>query len=88
MRRWGRVPICKTFKPDHELGIRTHATLMRKERKRRSTKRVVWEKSDQKKRKEFFAALWFEKELGNKLVLDVRIWGQGFHYKLINKTGE
>jgi hypothetical protein len=33
MRRWGRVPICKTSRPDHELGIQTHTTLLRKERK-------------------------------------------------------
>jgi hypothetical protein len=32
MRRWGRVPIFKTFIPDHELGIQTHTTLPRKER--------------------------------------------------------
>jgi hypothetical protein len=33
MRRWGRVPICKASRPNHELGIQTHATLLRKERK-------------------------------------------------------
>jgi hypothetical protein len=33
MRRWGRVPICKASRPDHELGIQTHTTLLRKERK-------------------------------------------------------
>jgi hypothetical protein len=33
MRIWGRVPICESSRPDHELGIRTHATLMRKARK-------------------------------------------------------
>jgi hypothetical protein len=31
MRRWGRVPICKATKPNHELGIQTHVTLLRKE---------------------------------------------------------
>jgi hypothetical protein len=30
MRRWGRVPICKVSMPDHELGIQTHETLLRK----------------------------------------------------------
>jgi hypothetical protein len=33
MRRWGRVPIYKTSRPYHELGIRTDATFLRKERK-------------------------------------------------------
>jgi hypothetical protein len=31
MRRWGNVPICKASSSDHELGIQTHETLMRKE---------------------------------------------------------
>jgi hypothetical protein len=31
MRRWGRVTICKASRPNHKLGIRTHATLLRKE---------------------------------------------------------
>jgi hypothetical protein len=33
MRRWGRVPICKASRIYHELGIQTHATLLRNERK-------------------------------------------------------
>jgi hypothetical protein len=33
MRRWGRVPISKASKLDHELGIQTHTTLLRKARK-------------------------------------------------------
>jgi hypothetical protein len=37
MRIRGRVPICKTYRHDHELRIRrreqTHTTLLRKERK-------------------------------------------------------
>jgi hypothetical protein len=45
-------------------------------------------KSNLKKRKECFAALWFEKELGNKLVLDVRSCWKGFRYKLINEADE
>jgi hypothetical protein len=34
IRIWGRVPIFKTSRPDHEMGIWTHATFLRKERKR------------------------------------------------------
>jgi hypothetical protein len=33
MRRWGRVPICKNSRPEHEMGMQTHETLLRKERK-------------------------------------------------------
>jgi hypothetical protein len=29
MRRWGRVPICKEYMPEHELRIWTHETLLR-----------------------------------------------------------
>jgi hypothetical protein len=38
--------------------------------------------------KEHFAVLWFEEELGNKLVLGTRSHGQGFRYKLINEADE
>jgi hypothetical protein len=33
MRKWGRVPIYKASRPNHELGIHTHTTLLRKPRK-------------------------------------------------------
>jgi hypothetical protein len=61
MRRWGRVPICKASRPDHELGIQTHATLLRKERKEvihgtegrgRSAKKQSRKTNLEKKRKE------------------------------------
>jgi hypothetical protein len=42
MRRWGRVPICKASRPDHELGIQTHTILLRKERK----EVILWAEAD------------------------------------------
>jgi hypothetical protein len=38
----GRVPILMTSWPDHELGIQTHAILLRKERKEGNS----WAKGD------------------------------------------
>jgi hypothetical protein len=34
IRRWGKVPICKDSRTYHELGIQTHTTFIRKERKK------------------------------------------------------
>jgi hypothetical protein len=45
-------------------------------------------KTNLEKRKRALAALWFEEELGNKLVMGVRSCWQGFRYKLINKDDE
>jgi hypothetical protein len=98
MRRWGRVPICKTSRPDHELGIQTHTTLLRKERKE-----VIWWAEEIKKRgiveeaewrdqspeeRRVLATLWFEGELRNKLVLGARSCWQHFQSKLINGVDE
>jgi hypothetical protein len=93
MRRWGRVPICKDSRPNHELGIWTHATLLRKERK----EVISWAKEDMRgrrverpisSREKKLAALWFEGELRNKLVLGARRCWQHFQSKLINRADE
>jgi hypothetical protein len=39
-------------------------------------------------RKSVFVVLWFEEELGNKIVMGARIHGQDFCYKMINKVDE
>jgi hypothetical protein len=93
MRRWGRVPICKTSRPDHELGIQTHTTLLRKERKevicgQRQICEEAESKDQSQEEKRVLATLWFEGELRNKLVLGARSCWQGFHSKMINGADE
>jgi hypothetical protein len=91
MRRWGRVPICKDFIPDHEMGIHTHTIFLRKERK----ERIRWVEADLRERersrktnlqkeRRVLASLSFEGELGNKLVMGVRSCWKHFHSKMIN----
>jgi hypothetical protein len=85
MRRWGRVPICKASKPDHELGIQTHTTLLRKERKevirgnrgRSARKQSGENESPEEKRALFNSGL--RGKLRSKLIMAVRIHGKGFH---------
>jgi hypothetical protein len=94
MRRWGRVPICKASRPDHELGIQTHTTLLRKERKEviwgtegRSARKQSGE-NDLQKRRERFSTLELKGKLRSKLVLGARSHGKGFRYKMINEADE
>jgi hypothetical protein len=55
MRGWGRVPIYKASKPNHELGIQTNAILLRKEIKEvicghmRSVRKKIQETNLQKR---------------------------------------
>jgi hypothetical protein len=84
MRRWGRVPICKASRPDHELGIQTHATLLRKERKEviRGTETDLQgsrvEKTISRREESMFSTLELREKMRSKLVLAVRSHGKGF----------
>jgi hypothetical protein len=83
MRIWGRVPICKTSRPDPELGIQNHTTLLRKARKevihgRRNISKKVESKDQSQEEKGSLPTLWFKRELRNKIVLGVRSCWQRF----------
>jgi hypothetical protein len=78
MRRWGRVPICKAFRPNHELGIHTHATLLRKERKEviqgietdlksSRVERTIWRREEI-----MFSTMEGREKKRSNLILDVR----------------
>jgi hypothetical protein len=45
-------------------------------------------KDQSREEKRALAALWFEEELGNKLILGARSCWQGFHLKLVNEADE
>jgi hypothetical protein len=75
MRRWGRVLICKASRPDHELGIQTNATFLRKVRKeviqrgqRQTCKKQSREKNLEKRREHVFVTLELREKLRSKLI--------------------
>jgi hypothetical protein len=86
MRRWGRAPIYKAFRPDHELGIQAKHNLVDEGKKGRHGGHM---KTCEEKQGEESVHNSLVQEITEKRVCSGhRKWLAGLWYKLINENDE